>query len=162
MKKPILIERVTEATPDVRGLIGELDEVLGAAYEPHQRHGLSIAQLFEPHVRFFVACLDGIAAGCGGVALFDDYAEVKRMYTRPAARGRGLAKAMLRRIEDEARASGKFVLRLETGPHQHEAIGLYQGAGYARRGPFGHYAAMPARKIELSLFFEKSINRSPG
>jgi putative acetyltransferase len=157
MKNPILIERVTEATPDVRGLIGELDEVLGAAYKPHQRHGLSIAQLFEPHVRFFVARLDGIAAGCGGVALFDDYAEVKRMYTRPAARGRGLAKAMLRRIEDEVRASGKTVLRLETGDYQREALGLYRRAGFMSCGPFGHYAHMPARNIETSLFFEKPI-----
>ena len=157
MEKPIIIERVTEATPEVRGLIGELDEVLGAAYEPHQRHGLSIAQLFEPNVRFFVARLDGFAVACGGVALFDDYAEVKRMYTRPAARGRGLAKALLRRIEDEARASGRLVLRLETGPYQREAIGLYRSAGFESRGPFGAYAAMPARKIELSLFFEKSL-----
>jgi GNAT superfamily N-acetyltransferase len=102
----IAIERVIEATAELRDLIGELDAVLGAAYEPHQRHGLSIAALFEPHVRFFVARLDGVAAGCGGVALFDDYAEVKRMYTRPAARGRGLAKAVLRRIEEEARAAG--------------------------------------------------------
>jgi hypothetical protein len=43
-----------------------------------QRHGLSIEQLFEPHVRFFVARLDGLAVGCGGVAFFNDYAEVKR------------------------------------------------------------------------------------
>jgi putative acetyltransferase len=153
----IAIVRVIEATAELRELIGELDAVLGAAYEPHQRHGLSIAALFEPHVRFFVARRDGVAAGCGGVALFDDYAEVKRMYTRPAARGRGLAKAVLRRIEEEARAAGKSVLRLETGPYQREAIGLYQSSGFARCGPFGHYAQMPARNIELSLFFEKAL-----
>jgi putative acetyltransferase len=105
MKKPIIIEQVTEATPEVDGLIGQLDDVLGAAYEPHQRHGLSIAQLFEPHVRFFVARLDGLATACGGVALFGDYAEVKHMYTRPAARGRGLAKALLRRIEPASQAA---------------------------------------------------------
>jgi putative acetyltransferase len=153
----IIIERVNEPTPEVGALIAELDEVLGAAYEPHQRHGLSIAQLFEPHIRFFVARLDGTAAGCGGVALFDDYAEVKRMYTRPAVRGRGLAKAVLRRIEDEARATGKHVLRLETGHYQREAVGLYRRAGFKTCGPFGHYAQMPARDIELSLFFEKPL-----
>jgi putative acetyltransferase len=153
----IIIEPVNEPTPEVRALIAELDEVLGAAYEPHQRHGLSIAQLFEPHVRFFVARLDGSAAGCGGVALFDDYAEVKRMYTRPAVRGRGLAKAVLRRIEDEARASGRPMLRLETGHYQREAVGLYRRAGFKTCGPFGHYAQMPARDIELSLFFEKPL-----
>jgi putative acetyltransferase len=153
----ISIERVTEPTGELRDLIGELDDLLGAAYEPHQRHGLSIAELFAPHVRFFIARLDGLAAGCGGVALFGEYAEVKRMYTRPAARGRGLAKAVLRRLEDEARAARKPVLRLETGPYQREAIGLYQSAGFVSCGPFGHYAQLPARNIELSLFFEKPL-----
>jgi putative acetyltransferase len=108
-------------------------------------------------VRFFVARLDGLAVGCGGVALFDDYAEVKRMYTRPAARGRGVGKALLRRIEDEARGANKSVLRLETGTYQREAIRLYKRMGFRPRGPFGPYAMMPACNIETSLFFEKAL-----
>jgi putative acetyltransferase len=106
-------------------------------------------------VRFFVARLNGLAVGCAGIAIFDDYAEVKRMYTRPTARGRGIAKALLHRIEGEARAAGKFVLRLETGTLQQEAIGLYKRMGFRLRVPFGQYEAMPARNIETSLFFEK-------
>jgi len=89
--------------------------------------------------------------------VFDDYAEVKRMYTRRVARGRGVAKALLRRIEEEAREAGKLVLRLETGTRQHEAIGLYERMGFRPRGPFGPYAAMPAQNIETSLFFEKIL-----
>jgi putative acetyltransferase len=153
----ITIERVVEATPEVHDLIGELNDVLGAAYEAHQRHGLSTEQLFEPNVRFFLARLDGLAVGCGGVALFDDYAEVKRMYSRPAARGQGIAKALLLKIEDEGRAAGVPVLRLETGIHQREAVGLYEGMGFRSCGPFGPYAEMSAPKIELSLFFEKAL-----
>ena len=154
----ITIEQITEPTPELRDLIGELDAVLNAAYEPHQRHGLAIAQLFEPNVRFFIARLDGAAVACGGIALFDGYAEVKRMYTRPAVRGRGVAKALLRRLEDEARAAGKTMLRLETGQHQAEAVGLYRRAGFTGCGPFGHYAQMPPRDVELSLFFEKPLS----
>ena len=155
----VAIELVREETAELRALIGELDAVLGANYEPHQRHGLSLAQLFEPHVRFFVVRVDGAAVGCGGVALFDDYAEVKRMYTRPAARGRGLARALLQRIEDEARAAGKAALRLETGPLQGEAIGLYRRMGFAACGAFGAYALMAPREIEMSVFFEKRLDR---
>jgi putative acetyltransferase len=103
---------------------------------------------------------DGLAVGCAGVAIFDDYAEVKRMYTQPAVRGRGVAKALLRRIEDEARAARKIVLRLETGIRQQEAIGLYKGIGFQQRGPFGPYAAMAARDIETSLFFERCSGSS--
>jgi hypothetical protein len=54
-----------------------LNDLLGPADDMHQWHGLLIEQLFEPHVRFFVARLDGLAVGCGGVAVFEDYAEVK-------------------------------------------------------------------------------------
>jgi putative acetyltransferase len=79
------------------------------------------------------------------------------MYTRPAVRGHGVAKALLYRIEHEARGAGKSVLRLETGIDQQEAIGLYQRMGFRPRGPFGKYAAMPARNIETSLFFEKEL-----
>jgi putative acetyltransferase len=153
----ITIERAVEASPEVCDLIGELNDVLGAAYESHQRHGLSIVQLFEPHVRFFLARLDGLAVGCGSVAVFDDYAEVKRMYTRPATRGRGVAKALLCRIQNEVRGANKSILRLETGTHQQEAIGLYERMGFRPRGAFGPYAAMPARNIETSLFFEKIL-----
>jgi putative acetyltransferase len=123
----------------------------------HQRHGLSIEQLFEPSVRFFVARLDGLAVGCGGVAVFEDYAEIKRMYTRPVARGRGVAKALLRRIEDEARRANKSVLRLETGTYQREAVGLYKRMGFRPRDPFGPYEMMPACNIETSLFFKKAL-----
>jgi putative acetyltransferase len=152
-----IIERVAGPSPELRDLIGELNAVLGAAYEPHQRHGLAIEQLFEPHLRFFLARWDGIAVGCGGVALFDGYGEVKRMYTRPALRGRGVAKALLAKIADEARAAGLPLLRLETGIHQPEAIGLYERVGFRPCRPFGAYRAMSARQIETSLFFEKPV-----
>ena len=59
----LTVERAAEATPEVHDLIGELNAVLGAVYETHQRHGLAIEQLFEPNVRFFVARLDGLVSG---------------------------------------------------------------------------------------------------
>ncbi|HVH82445.1 MAG TPA: GNAT family N-acetyltransferase [Stellaceae bacterium] len=153
----IVIERAVEATPEVRQLISELDAVLSAEYEPHQRHGLPIERIFEPNMRFFVVRRDGDAVGCGGVALFADYAEVKRMYTRPSARRQGVGKALLRQIEDEARAVSLPVLRLETGTRQPEAIGLYRRFGFRLCGAFGPYASMPPAAIETSLFFEKPI-----
>ena len=72
------IERITTATDDVRLLIGELDQVLAAEYLPEQRYGLALEALFQPQVRFFLARLNGAAIGCGGMALFDDFVEVKR------------------------------------------------------------------------------------
>ena len=139
----ITIERPSGPTAEVSALIAELDGVLGAVYEPEQRHGFSIEQVFGPRVRFFVARLDGEAVGCGAVALFEDYAEVKRMYTRESVRGRGVGKALLARIEQEARAANRPILRLETGTLQAAAIGLYEQCGFRSCGAFGPYAALP-------------------
>jgi putative acetyltransferase len=44
------------------------------------------------------------------------------------------------------------LLRLETGPYQHEALALYTSAGYERRGPYGDYPDDP-----LSVFMQKRI-----
>lgn len=83
------IEFAPSATEEVRALVDELEIVLSAQYLPEQRHGLALDALFQPHIRFFLARLHGAAVGCGGVALFDDFAEVKRMYVRDAARRQG-------------------------------------------------------------------------
>jgi putative acetyltransferase len=154
----IRIEQVSEPSADAVALISELDAVLGAVYEPHERHGLTIEQVFEAHVRFFVARIGEEAVGCGAVALFDGYAEVKRMYTREAARGRGVGKALLARIEAEALDAGKPVLRLETGTEQMAAIALYQGYGFRPCGAFGHYAGLEPHRVAASLFYEKPLS----
>jgi putative acetyltransferase len=153
----ILIEAMPVATEDVRALIGELDRTLSAEYAPEQRHALALDAIFQPHIRFFLAPLDGAAVGCGGVALFSDFAEVKRMYVRDAARGRGVAQAMLTRIEIAARDAGLPVLRLETGDRQFAAIRLYERAGFRRCPPFGSYAEMAPATIATSVFFEKAL-----
>ena len=153
----VAVEPVPTATPEAERLLAELDQILGAAYEPDQRHALSIEQLFQPDVRFFIARLSGEAVGCGGVTLSGDYAEVKRMYTREAARRRGVGKTLLARLEKEARDAGKRVLRLETGVHQGAAIGLYERWGFRQCGPFGHYADLPPHRIATSVFYEKPL-----
>ena len=89
------IEQVHRPTDDVRALIGELDAELAGSYAPEQRHGLTIEAIFEPPVRFFIARKEGQAVGCGGVAFFSDFAELKRMYVRAAARGDGVADAII-------------------------------------------------------------------
>ena len=153
----LMLEHVAAPTDDVRMLIGELDAELSGAYAPEQRHGLSLARLFQPGVLFFIARLDGDPVGCGGVAFEDGLAEVKRMYVRPPARGRGVAQTILARLETEARARGAARLVLETGDAQHAAVRFYDRAGFTRCAAFGAYATMPQPAIEHSVFFEKRI-----
>jgi putative acetyltransferase len=153
----VRIELAPSATEEVRSLIEELEAVLAAEYTPEQRHGLALDALFQPHIRFFLAWLDGAAVGCGGVALFDDFAEVKRMYVRDAARRLGVAGAILARLEQEARHAGLSWLRLETGDNQIAAMQLYARSGFRRCPAFGDYTLMPPQSIVTSVFFEKRI-----
>jgi putative acetyltransferase len=154
----ILIERTTHPTDDARALIEELEAELSEGYEAHQRHGLDIAKVFQPHIAFFIARLNGDAAGCGGVAFDDGFAEVKRMYVRRAARGTGVAQAVLAQLEQEARANGYRRLTLETGDTLFAAQRLYENAGFRRCEAFGHYRTMQPHQIERSWFYEKLLN----
>ena len=154
----LVIERTTTPTDDVRSLIAELEDSLAAEYPPEQRHGLALDAIFQPHIQFFVARVDRAAVGCTGVALFAELAEVKRMYVRPAARGRGIADALLARIESVTRDAGLARLCLETGDRQLAAIRVYERAGFSRCGAFGAYAAMPPASIATSVFFEKHLD----
>lgn len=156
---PSLAITLTTAPNDaVRLLIGELEDVLSAEYPPENRHGLPLEAIFQPHVRFFVATLGGAPAGCGGVAMFDGFAEVKRMYVRPAARGQGVARAILARLEAETRAANLPVLRLETGDKQIDALRLYYRYGFTDCPPFADYAVLPPHAISASIFLEKPVD----
>jgi GNAT superfamily N-acetyltransferase len=77
--------------------------------------------------------------GCAGWRRHGPDAELKRMYTAKAARGKGLARRMLATIEESAREAGCVRVILETGNKQPEAIALYLSAGYVRIEDFGYY-----------------------
>ncbi|MGW0503664.1 GNAT family N-acetyltransferase [Micromonospora sp. NPDC003241] len=99
-----------------------------------------------PAGAFLVAHLNGQPVGCGGWRSHGDQgdtAELKRMYTAPQARGRGVARTVLAAIERSAREHGRKRLILECGDRQPEAIAMYTGAGYERIPNFGFYAAEP-------------------
>ena len=111
------------------------------------------ADFTPPHGLFLVAVLAGVPVGCGGWRdLGDGRVEVKRMFTAPAARGRGGARALLAELERTAAAAGHARVVLETGLAQPEAMRLYGSAGYDPLDGFGHYAGQP-----LSRAFGKDL-----
>lgn len=138
---------------EVIALIAELDAYQDTLYPPESRHALGLASLQQGNV-FFAVARDGRgqAIGCGAVVLRPEFGELKRMYVSPSRRGQGVAKKLLALLESQAIGSGCKLLKLETGPYQHEALALYASAGYERRGPFGDYKNDP-----LSVFMEKHI-----
>lgn len=105
------------------------------------------AEFAPPHGVFLVGWDICELVACGGVRITEPgLAELKRMYVRKAARRRGIARLLLSRLEDEARALGATTLRLETGLRQPEAIAFYASAGYVATAPFGFYAGAPEAK----------------
>src|SRR5687768_12950295 len=111
MRPAVEVELVSAPTPDARLLVDELENWLSQLYTSEQQHGLDLEAIFQPHIRFFIARVDGAAAGCGGIALFEDFGELKRMYVREGLRGRGIADAIVARLEEIARAAGLTTLK---------------------------------------------------
>ena len=130
-------------------------EAYGAAlYPAESNHYLPLEALRGDNVLFLVARdTDGNAVGTAALASNGDWAEIKRMWVSPAARGQGLSRRLLAALESHARAEGIVVIRLETGIHNTEALGLYARTGYLERDAFAPYGPDP-----LSIFMEKRLS----
>ena len=149
----LTVEPGDPTAPAVRALIESLDGLMVSLYPSESNHLLPIEVLREPNVTFLVARLGGCVVGCGAFVDQDGlYAEIKRMYVDPHRRGLRIGWRLLEELERRAVAAGLALARLETGISQPEALGLYERAGYRRRGPFGDYAEDP-----LSVFMEKHL-----
>ncbi|MEF2278218.1 GNAT family N-acetyltransferase [Deinococcus sp. YIM 134068] len=111
---------------------------------------------FDPAILSGEGCVllaveeDGALLSCGALKRIEpDAAEVKRMYTVPEARGRGLGRQILAALIERGREQGYARLVLETGDLQAEAIHLYESAGFGRIPNYGYYVGM-----ENSLCYE--------
>lgn len=154
MTKRLEIAEVHPLDPEALELIRDSDAELASVYGGQEPHALSADQLVDVGVIFLVARRDGVAVACGGLAPFDDYGELKRIFTRPGARGTGAARKLIAALERIARARGLASVRLETGVDSDAALALYSRLGYTRRGSFGDYVE---NENETSVFMEKRL-----
>lgn len=89
------------------------------------------ADMRPPRGNFLIAYRENEAVGCVGLKGTDKgYAEVKRLWVSPAARGLGLAKRLMDATEQAARTLGITTLRLDTNSSLPEAVRLYQSTGW--------------------------------
>ncbi|MGY0007405.1 GNAT family N-acetyltransferase [Micromonospora sp. I033] len=127
----------------IRAALADLGERYGGSGDETP---VEAAEFEPPAGTFLVAYLDGQPVGCGGWRSHGDdggTAELKRMYTAPAARGRGVARAVLAAVERSARDQGRKRIILECGDKQPEALAMYTSAGYERIPNFGFYQDAP-------------------
>jgi DNA-binding MarR family transcriptional regulator/GNAT superfamily N-acetyltransferase len=109
----------------------ELAERFDGGYDPANDLSAPAGDLAPPAGLFVVARLKGEPIGCGALKRIDaETGEIKRVWTAPSARGLGVARRMLHRLEAEAASMGFAVLRLDTNKALTEAHALYLKEGY--------------------------------
>jgi GNAT superfamily N-acetyltransferase len=147
--------------PDAAPLIADLQQYFVVRYGEEDMTPVDPAEFAPPHGLFLIAYLYDRAVACGGWRVHDGpdgpEAELKRMYVSPAARGRGVGRAVLAELERTAANAGYPRMVLETGTKQPEALALYQSAGYAEVPRFGYYANEPS-----AVHLGKTIEEEPS
>lgn len=148
----ITVQKTDPRDADARYLIDASEAELNAIYPPEDNFALSVDALADQDVWFAVARLSGQPVGCGGLARYAGYGELKRIYVAPPARGKGVAHRILAALEDEAGRQNLPVVRLETGAELKASLALYHSRGYRPCAVFGDYPDNGA-----SLFLEKRL-----
>ncbi|MFC8618946.1 GNAT family N-acetyltransferase [Micromonospora purpureochromogenes] len=136
----MLIESRPSTDPEIDAL------VVAQQRELREADGGLDGQVTVTHddIRYLAVVVDGRAVACGGIQSLDAATgEVKRMYVRPAYRGRGIARQLLTALEELAFQRGHSVVCLETGVYLPAAIALYTSCGYEPIPAYGEYVDNP-------------------
>lgn len=148
----ITFKRTNSENKDFQNLVLELDKDLA------QKNGETndfFAQYNKiDHIKNVVVALNNnLPVGCGAMKEYDKSTmEIKRMYVSIEMRGKGVAVAVLKDLENWARELGYEKCVLETGDKMLEAIGLYKKSGYKIIPNYGQY-----ENVESSICFEKEL-----
>ncbi|SHK06462.1 GNAT family N-acetyltransferase [Epilithonimonas mollis] len=144
--------RTTSENPDFQKLVTQLDAYL--AVMDGEEHAFYNQYNKIDMLKHCIVIYDNDeAVACGAIkALDSESMEVKRMFTLPEKRGKGLASAILNELEAWAKELGYEKTVLETGKRQTEAVALYQKCGYNIIPNYGQYEG-----IENSICFEKVL-----
>lgn len=140
---------------DVQALLAFHFAQMRSTSPPDACHVLPADGLRDPAISFWSARDDGRLLGVGALkALGPDHGEIKSMRTAPEALGRGVGRALLHHLVDEARARGYRRLSLETGSTAPfaAALRLYESEGFVSCGPFGGY-----RDTEFTRFYSREL-----
>lgn len=148
----ITLTRTDSSNPDFVAFVKLLDAYL--AQKDGREHDYYNQSNTIVMLKNVVVCSEnGVPVACGAIKEFDaDAMEVKRMFTMPKARGKGLASRVLTELEEWAAEIGYKSCVLETGKRQVEAVELYKKKGYVLIPNYAQYIGM-----DNSLCFQKDL-----
>lgn len=134
---------ISPSDSEVRELFKLLDSHNMSLCPPEVCHLTQPEELERIDSILLAAYCDGILCGMGGLKLYNDYAEVTRMYVKEEFRGNRLSLRLLKELELKALEKGKSILKLETSDKFKKAFSLYQQYGFKVCEPFGEYIDKP-------------------
>lgn len=148
-----IFQRTDAANEDFQSLVNLLDEYL--AFIDGDEHAFYAQLNKTANLNQVVVCYrKDEPIGCGAFKAYDEHTvEIKRMYVKPAYRGKGIGLYILRELELWAAELNFSAVLLETGKRQPDAIRLYEKAGYSRIKNFGKY-----ENVENSVCMMKRIS----
>jgi DNA-binding MarR family transcriptional regulator len=141
----VVSPKSAEARRCLAGYFRELAARFEGGFDPGEGDPAPQEEMTPPNGFFLVARLDGQAIGCGGLRRIDQHiGEIKRMWTAPEARGRGVARCVLHELEALAREAGLEMLRLDTNRVLAEAQAMYRREEYREiacynDNPYAHH-----------------------
>jgi len=151
----IRLDIVPPDSPEARACreayFDELARRFAEGFDPEAGKASRDDDMRPPSGVFIVARREGVPVGCGGFTRLEgEFAEMKRVWTSPEARGLGIARRILRELERLAAEAGYRAIRLDTHGSLGEAHALYRGEGYRE---IGRYNDNPYAQ----LWFEKRL-----
>ena len=148
----IIVEQNDPHHPQATALLRQSHALMQELFPPEDNYYLEIDDLVAPDIHFFTARIGDQILGTGALKLKQGYGEIKSMFVSEAARGKGVADALMRQLEDTAREHKLPTLKLETGNVLHAAHKLYRRHGFTDCGVFGDYV-----EVNSSIFMEKPL-----
>lgn len=149
---------------EIQSAIGQsISEILGMDHEIYLTGMLkTLCSGRLPESIFYLAEFDGKTAGMGGLRrLQDGAAEIVRIYTRPAFRGKGIGSLVVSKLVDDSRRLGYHSVRLDTGPFMISAQRIYRAAGFESVAPYA--GAEPPEVLQpIWIYMEKKLRPEPA
>ncbi|MGD9979349.1 MAG: GNAT family N-acetyltransferase [Hyphomonadaceae bacterium] len=145
----------TPLSDDVRALVQALNAFTFERTPAEYRHHMTVEQMAQPDTTLFVARdANGATLGMGALRRHaNGVGEVKRMFVRPEARGLGVGRAILARIEELARQESLTRIVLETGSNFDDAKRVYERGGFETCEPVLDYPPSA-----WTAFYAKSLS----